>query len=96
MMKTCHALAITLFLLTAGGGAAQELSQGHIAEARVLGLDAHLFTRSELAQITAEPTLRDRRDRLRFILQMKERRGELPKGFTRSEGDRMARRLGWW
>lgn len=72
------------------------LSPGHVTEARILGLDPHIFSRVDLAQISAEETLRDRRDRVRFILQMKERRGELPKGFSRSaEGQRIIRAVGW-
>lgn len=68
-------------------------SPGHVTEARVLGLDPHLFTRIELAQISAEERLRDRRDRLRFILQMKDRRGELPPGFMQTEAPRIIRSI---
>ena len=58
----------------------QPLTPGHITEAAILGLDPHLFTRAELAQIEAEPTWSDRRARIRYILEMKERRGEIPRG----------------
>lgn len=68
---------------------------GHIAEARVLGLDPYLFNRTELAQISAEERLRDRRDRVRFILQMKDRRGELPPGFMENEAPRIIRSMGF-
>lgn len=72
-------------------------SQGHIMEARLLGLDPHLFTRTELAQIDAENLMRDRRARVRFILEMKERRGELPRGFAFGpEGQRIVMSVSPW
>lgn len=58
----------------------QRLTPGHITEAAILGLDPHLFTRTELAQIEAEPTWNDRRERINYIIEMKERRGEIPRG----------------
>lgn len=76
---------------------AKKLSDGHIMEARLLGLDPQLFTRTELAQIDAENLMRDRRARVRFILEMKERRGELPRGFAFSpEGQRIVRSVSPW
>ncbi len=52
------------------------LSPGHIQEAAVMGLNPHVFSRVEIAQIEDEPTWRDRRQRIRFILQNKARAGE--------------------
>lgn len=76
---------------------AKQPSEGHRMEARLLGLDPELFTRTELAQIDAEERLRDRRNRVRFILEMKERRGELPKGFAFSpEGQRVVMSVSPW
>ncbi|MDF3605031.1 hypothetical protein PE067_01960 [Paracoccus sp. DMF-8] len=77
--------------------APKQPSQGHIMEARLLGLDPHLFTRTELAQIDAENLMRDRRERVRFILEMKERRGELPRGFAFGpEGQRIVMSVRPW
>lgn len=93
--KTLFA-AILLVLVAPVAAADGRLTPGHIMEAQILGLDPHLFSRVDLAQIGAEERRRDRRDRIRFILQMKERRGEVPPGFSRSrEGQRIIMSAGF-
>lgn len=96
-MRRKMLLAIALLALGPTPIPAEEgLSAGHVMEARILGLDPHLFSRVELSQIRSEERRRDRRDRIRFILQMKERRGEVPPGFSRSpEGRRIIMSAGF-
>ena len=52
------------------------LSPGHIQEAAIMGLNPHVFSRMDIAQIAAETTCRDQYERMRFILQKKEKAGE--------------------
>ena len=80
MGKLMLFIAFGVAATTSAHAQEQQLTPGHITEAAILGLDPHLFTRTELAQIDAETTLRDRRERIRYILEMKERRGEIPRG----------------
>ncbi|WP_041528372.1 hypothetical protein [Paracoccus aminophilus] len=69
-----------------GAAHAQTLSAGHIQEAAILGLNPHVFSRAEIAQIDDEFTWRDKRERIRFILQNKARAGEdISHPFTSNE-----------
>jgi len=52
------------------------LSPGHVQEAAIMGLNPHVFSRMDIAQIAAETTCRDQRERMRYILQKKEKAGE--------------------
>ncbi|MDT1062291.1 hypothetical protein RM190_10500 [Paracoccus sp. CPCC 101403] len=52
------------------------LTAGHIQEAAIMGLNPQVFSRVEIAQVAGEPTWRDRRDRIRLILQKKAKAGE--------------------
>lgn len=100
MLKTwliAGCLTLPLALTAQADPAPKPPSPGHQMEARILGLDPELFSRTELAQISAEDLLGDRRGRVRFILEMKERRGELPRGFARSpDGQRIIRSVSPW
>ncbi|MGA0616030.1 hypothetical protein [Paracoccus sp. KR1-242] len=52
------------------------LSPGHIQEAAILGLNPHVFSRMDLVQIGAETSCSDQRQRMRYILEKKEKAGE--------------------
>lgn len=90
-----HAFAMLALLVLTGGAMAQgqpapnrpaELSAGHIMEARIMGLNPHVFSRAEIAQIEDEPTWRDRRQRIRMLLERKVKAGEdISHPFTSSE-----------
>ena len=71
-------LVVLVFSATAGTALADSkpLTPGHIQEAAIMGLNPHVFSRMEIAQIEAEPTWRDRRQRIRFILQKKVKAGQ--------------------
>lgn len=51
-------------------------SPGHRMEAQMLGLNPQVFTRTDIAQITSEFTWTGRVERVKYILEMKQRRGE--------------------
>ncbi len=91
MVRKLSLAALALVALT-GTAFAQSpqgqkpLSAGHITEARIMGLNPHVFSRVEIAQIEAEPTWRDRRQRIRLILERKVKAGEdISNPFTSSE-----------
>ncbi|WP_134681795.1 hypothetical protein [Paracoccus ravus] len=77
-MKMKISLAALAFYAVAGTALAESkpLTPGHIQEAAIMGLNPHVFSRMEIAQIEAEPTWRDRRQRIRFILQRKAKAGQ--------------------
>lgn len=75
MIRTALFAALaSLSALTAAH--AETLSAGHIQEAAIVGLNPHVFNRVEISQVYDEPTWRDRRQRIRFILEKKARAGE--------------------
>ncbi|MFG6083997.1 hypothetical protein ACEUZ9_000238 [Paracoccus litorisediminis] len=73
-------LSLVVLVFSAAVGTAladsKPLTPGHIQEAAIMGLNPHVFSRMDIAQIEAEPTWRDRRERIRFILEKKAKAGE--------------------
>jgi|GEM_PF-1383179 len=72
-------LVVLVFFSVAAGTAladSKPLTAGHVQEAAIMGLNPQVFSRVEIAQVEAEPTWRDRRQRIRFILQKKVKAGE--------------------
>lgn len=85
-------LSLAAMALVAATGLAaadqKPLTPGHIQEAAIMGLNPYVFSRVEIAQIEDEPTWRDRRQRIRFILQKKVKAGQdISHPFTSNE---------WW
>jgi len=73
-------LSLIVLVVSATAGTAfadgKPLTAGHIQEAAIMGLNPQVFSRVEIAQIEAEPTWRDRRQRIRYILQKKAQAGQ--------------------
>lgn len=73
-------LSLIVVVCCAAAGTAladsKPLTPGHIQEAAIMGLNPHVFSRVEIAQIESEPTWRDRRQRIRYILQKKAKAGQ--------------------
>lgn len=62
------------------------LSAGHLQEAAIMGLNPHVFSRVDIAQIESETSCSDQRQRMRYILQKKEKAGEdISDPFTSSQ-----------
>ncbi len=87
-----RSLAVLALLALTGSALAQApqeqkpLSAGHIMEARLMGLNPYVFTRTEIAEIRGEPSWRDRRQRIRMLLERKVKAGEdISHPFTSSE-----------
>lgn len=73
-------LSLVVLVFSAAVGMAladsKPLSPGHIQEAAIMGLNPHVFSRMDILQIESESTCADRRERIRYILQKKEKAGK--------------------
>ncbi|WP_312527217.1 hypothetical protein [Paracoccus sp. (in: a-proteobacteria)] len=87
MIKKMTLAALGVIAMTGLASAdSKPLSPGHIQEAAIMGLNPYVFSRVEIAQIEDEPTWRDRRQRIRFILENKARAGQdISHPFTSNE-----------